>query len=138
MKVYLLGVFICCSILAYSQNCDYSIRGEVRDIHTNELIPFARVSIQTNTIQTDSSGVFQFAGLCAGRITLRCVPHFGCEPMDLEITVPSAGLIVFKVETHQVELDELLIEAYRFPRESQEVMSMKTNDISKIKGNTLG
>lgn len=138
MKVYLLGVFICCSVLAYSQNCDYSIRGEVRDIHTNQLIPFARVSIQANTTQTDSNGVFQFTDLCAGRVKLRCVPHFGCEPMDLEITVPIKEMIVFKVETHQVELDELLIEAYRFPRESQETMSLKTNDLSKIKGNTLG
>jgi iron complex outermembrane recepter protein len=138
MKVYLLGAFLCCSILAYSQNCAYSIRGEVRDIHTNQLIPFARVSTQGTMTQTDSMGIFQFSQLCAGRIVLRCVPHFGCEPMDLEVTIPSADLIVFKVETHQVELDELLIEAYRFPRESQEKMTLKTNDITQIKGNTLG
>nr|WP_294858354.1 TonB-dependent receptor [uncultured Fluviicola sp.] len=138
MKIYLFGAFLCCSILAYSQDCAYSIRGEVRDIHTNQLIPFARVSIQTNVTQTDSAGVFQFTNLCAGTIVLRCVPHFGCEPMDLEITVPKVELIVFKVETHQVELDELLIEAYHFPRESQEKMTLKTNDITQIKGNTLG
>lgn len=138
MKLYLFGVFICFSILAYSQNCEYSIRGEVRDIHTNQLIPFARVSLQTSATQTDSNGVFQFTNLCAGRIKLRCVPHFGCEPMDLEVIVPNTELIVFKVETHQVELDELLIEAYRFPRESQETMTLDTRDITQIKGNTLG
>ncbi len=138
MKFYLLGVFIYFSLLVYSQPCDYSISGEVRDIHTNQLIPFAKVSIQTNATQTDSAGIFHFTNLCAGRMKLRCIPHFGCEPMDLEITVPVTGRIIFKVETHQVELDELLIEAYRFPRESQETMTLKTNDLTRIKGNTLG
>ncbi len=138
MKFYLLGILLYFSAWSYSQKCDYSISGEIRDIHTNQLIPNARVSIQTSVTQTDSLGVFRFTNLCAGPLKLRCVPHFGCEPMDLEVSVPSAAPIVFKVETHQIELDELLIEAYRFPRESQETMTLKTNDISQIKGTTLG
>ncbi|MDR0802600.1 TonB-dependent receptor domain-containing protein [Fluviicola sp.] len=138
MKFYLFGVFLYFSLSGYSQQCDYSITGEIRDIHTNQLIPFAKVSIPTRSTQTDSLGVFRFTNVCAGSLKLRCVPHFGCEPVDLEITVPSSEPIVFKVETHEVELDELLIEAYRFPRESREVMTLKTNDISQVKGNTLG
>lgn len=140
MKFYLLGVFIYCSFLAHSQNCldTYSITGQVRDMHTNQVIPDARVSISTKTIQTDSLGFFHFDKLCPGKLILRCVPHFGCEPVDLVIDIPYNDLVIFKVETHQMELDELLIEAYRFPRESQETMTLKTNDISQIKGNTLG
>ncbi len=138
MKFLLSGILLYFSAWSYSQKCEYTISGEVRDIHTNQLIPDARVSIQTSVTQTDSLGVFRFTNLCAGSLKLRCVPHFGCEPVDLEISVPAVGPIVFKVETHQVELDELLIEAYRFPRESQETMTLKTNDISQIKGTTLG
>ncbi|WP_343633557.1 TonB-dependent receptor [Fluviicola sp.] len=140
MKIYLLGVFIYCSFLAYSQNCayTYSIAGQVRDMHTDQVIPDARVSIATQTVQTDSLGFFRFDNLCPGKLTLRCVPHFGCEPADSVIFIPYNDFITFKVETHQMELDELLIEAYRFPRESQEKMTLKTNDISQIKGNTLG
>lgn len=138
MRFYLLGVFLYFSLSVYSQQCDYSIQGEIRDIHTNQLIPNARVSIQTSSTQTDSLGVFYFKNVCAGKLKLRCVPHFGCEPVDMEIVVPSSEPIVFKVETHEVELAELLIEAYRFPRESQEKMTLKTNDLSQIKGNTLG
>lgn len=138
MRFFILGVFLYLSLPGYSQSCEYTIQGEIRDIHTNQLIPNARVSIQTGSTQTDSLGVFYFTNLCAGPLKLRCVPHFGCEPVDMEIVVPSLEPIVFKVETHEVELDELLIEAYRFPRESQEKMTLKTNDLSQIKGNTLG
>jgi iron complex outermembrane recepter protein len=107
-------------------------------MHTDQAISDARVSIQTKTVQADSSGFFRFENLCPGKLKLRCVPHFGCEPIDLEIMVPYNDLVIFKVETHQVELDELLIEAYRFPRESKESMSLETKDITTIKGNTLG
>lgn len=137
MKMYLLAAITCCSFWGYSQ-CTVTVLGQVRDRHTDQIIADARVSVQNKVVQTDSSGLFRFEGLCPGKITLRCIPHFGCEPTDLEVLIPHNELITFRVETHQEELDELLIVAYRFPRDSRETMTLKTNDISRIKGNTLG
>ena len=138
--------FSCCALLmlaasSYAQECKDTLAGQVRDSYSNEAVPFARVSIPELELQqtADSSGSFYFSGLCSGAITLRCIPHFGCDPVDLVVVLPLTERLVFNVDTHVVEeLDKARIVAYVFRKESQERFKVETLDLSRIKGNTLG
>lgn len=125
-----------------AQTCELELKGQVRDAHTLEAVPFAKLSIAGNQpvqLVADSTGRFRFTGLCQGTIVLQCIPHFGCEPTMLEVNLPlqSDGLIL-EVETHLIELDEAVVKVYRFRRTTQAVAELETRDISAIHGNTLG
>lgn len=115
--------------------------GQVRDEHTGGAVPFAKVSAVGEAIQVtaDSTGRFKLYPLCAGTVVLQCIPHFGCEPTFLTVTLPlqEAGLI-FQVETHLIDLDEAVVEFYRFRKETQAGMKLNTRDITALHGNTLG
>ena len=141
MKYVVICVLISFSInRVTAQACNHVLKGVVRDHHTEESIPFARILVEENNLEVlaDSNGFFQFTGLCDGQLTLRCIPHFGCDPVKETVQIPATDLVVINVETHIIDLDESLIVAYRFRMESQAGMQLETNDLSKIKGVTLG
>lgn len=140
MKFIFSCVLVLLSLGLFAQNCEYSIQGTVRDKHTDEGVPFAKISIADRQINvlTDSAGNFVIHQLCAGKATLRCIPHFGCEPVWMDILIPLESIIEFIVETHALDLDEIAVDVFRFSKESQNRMTIETNDLSKISGNTLG
>lgn len=138
-------VFICVLMFfsinkLVAQSCNNLLNGIVRDHHTEEPIPYARIFLEENNteVQADSNGFFQFTNLCEGELTLRCIAHFGCDPVKETVKIPFSGQLVINVETHIIDLDESLVVAYRFRMESQAGMQLETSDLSKIKGVTLG
>lgn len=140
MKYVFIGVFMLFSIIRVTaQACNHVLKGIVRDHHTEEPIPFARIVLEESNseVQTDSNGFFQFNNLCEGQLTLRCIAHFGCDPIVETVSIPLAEPVVINVETHIIDLDESLVVAYRFRMQSQAGMQLQTNDLSKIKGVTL-
>jgi iron complex outermembrane receptor protein len=140
MNYFLAFTFFACTAMGFAQDCDHVLTGVVRDRHTNETVPFARLSVidQSQHVQADSLGRFRFEHLCSGPVVLRCIPHFGCEPAYVTVSLPFSGELELSVETHLTELDYALVEAYRFRRESQAVMKLDTRDLSVIRGSTLG
>lgn len=140
MKYLFVGTFIVLLFAGYSQDCSQTLTGLVRDQHTKNPVPFAKLFVvnQAQQVEADSTGSFILKQLCAGTIVLRCIPHFGCEPVEQTVTLPFSGVFIFEIETHLVDLDETTIAAYRFNRESQAGMKLDVNDLSTIKGNSLG
>lgn len=133
-------MFVLCSVIVFGQECTGVIRGQIRDAHSNEAVPFARIGIPklNRQLLADSLGQFEFTGLCGDSVSIRCIPHFGCEPTDVLLRIPQSAAVI-RVETHMIEeLDEFEIQAYRFRRETQAGMKLNTRDISVIQGNTLG
>ena len=140
MKHVLMCAFVLFSLINLAQNCGFSLNGTVRDNHTQQPVPFAKLSIDAINmhVQADSLGNFTFSQLCPSTITVRCIPHFGCEPTDVSVTIPIDSSLIIDVETHLIDLDESEIVAYVFRRESQAGMKLSVNDLSKVKGATLG
>ncbi|MDH4473616.1 MAG: TonB-dependent receptor [Fluviicola sp.] len=140
MKYVLICAFVLVSMMNFAQNCGFSLTGTVRDEHTKNPVPFAKLSIEALNRQAlaDSLGSFTFSNVCQGQITLRCIPHFGCEPIDITVDIPYNSELIIDVETHIIDLDESEVVAYVFRRESQAGMKLSVNDLSKVKGNTLG
>ncbi|MES2554874.1 MAG: TonB-dependent receptor [Bacteroidota bacterium] len=140
MKYVFMCAFVLVSMMNLAQECRFSLSGTVRDEHTMNPVPFAKLSVEALNIQTqaDSAGNFIFTNLCPGQLTLRCIPHFGCEPVDILVDPLFNSVIVIDVETHIIDLDENEVVAYVFRRESKAGMRISVNDLSKIKGSTLG
>jgi len=140
MKYLFMGMFITVFFVGFSQDCSQTVRGIVRDQHTKNPVPFAKISVvdQGQQVEADSSGQFILKQLCVDVIVLRCIAHFGCEPVEQVISLPFSGVFIFEIETHLIELDEATVAAYRFRRESQAGMKLNVKDLSTIKGNTLG
>lgn len=140
MKYVFTCAFVLVSMINLAQNCGFSLTGVVRDEHTKNPVPFAKLSVESigRQTQTDSLGNFTIGNLCPGLLKLRCIPHFGCEPVDIDVQIPTESLLVIDVETHIIDLDENVIIAYQFRRETQAGMKLSVNDLSKVKGATLG
>ncbi len=130
--------FVC--TFAKSQTCDFTLSGTVVDVHTNEPIPYAKIFVQNSSskIVVDSLGNFQLNSLCAGIVRLRCIPHLGCEPVDTSVVISGNTVLILRAETHTLELDEFVVEAFRFRKESEARFTLNANDLSIIKGATLG
>ena len=140
MNYLVCFVVLLVASISNAQECAEQLAGQVRDHHTGQTVASARISIVESGMQTftDSSGVFRFTNLCAGQLTLRCIAHFGCDPVDIQVVLPVRSPVVFEVETHVTDLDEATVEAYIFRKESQARLKVETLDLSRIKGSTLG
>lgn len=93
-----------------SSHCNIQIRGRVIDEHDRSALDFASVYIieLERGILADSSGRFNFSGLCPGRYTFR-TSHVGCEPRDTVIHVYSNLSVHFFLEHHAEELATTVI-----------------------------
>lgn len=140
MKYVLICAFVLVSVMNFAQDCGFSLTGTVRDEHTKKPVPFAKLTVDAlhKEVQADSLGSFTLNNLCQGTITLRCIPHFGCEPIDRTVILPIDSVLIIDVETHIIDLAESEVVAYIFRRESQAGMKLSVNDLSKVKGTTLG
>ena len=124
---------------ARSQNCNLSIKGVLTDSHTKETIPFARIKTSLGTsAYTDAEGVFIIEQICQGLVSLTIYPCDGCDLITSKINLKNDTIIYFVSEIHEIDLDQVEIEAYRFQKEAQSRMLINTNDISQIEGSTLG
>lgn len=140
MKFIVFSASLLVAASSFAQNCKEQLTGLVRDHHTLQPVPFARLLIPELDLQqsADSTGQFSFSGLCPGTVVVRCIPHFGCEPVDMAVAIPTSGSFDFLVETHVTDLDELVISVSRFKKESQAVSRIHALDLSAVSGNTLG
>jgi iron complex outermembrane receptor protein len=139
MKISLV-IFVLVSTINWGQNCIYTLTGRVVDIHSGEPISNAKIDLNKSNkfVLSDSLGIFILSDVCIGTVELRCIPHFGCEPFTDIYTISGDTNVTLRVETHKDELDEILVLAYRFPREAQTSYVLKREDAFAVKGSTLG
>lgn len=122
------------------QNCQLSIYGEVRDIHSLELIAGAKLNLTSDAtiLYSDSLGRFHFANLCEGKHIIQCVPHFGCETSELNVDLTKDTLVTIYAETHDEEMAEILILRYQFDKSPKTSYTIHSNDLLQVRGATLG
>lgn len=135
-------VVVTCLLLqqVFAQDCKFSIYGEVRDIHSLELIPGAKLNLSTETtiLYSDSLGRFHFANLCNGKQLIQCVPHFGCETSSYTINLTKDTMVTIYAETHDEEMAEILILRYQFDKTPVTSYKIQSTDLLQVRGLTLG
>jgi iron complex outermembrane receptor protein len=138
-RLFELTIMLFIAFSSHSQECNISIKGIVSDSHTAEFIPFALVKTSNGvSAYSDANGVFLIDNICHGKMTLTILPCAGCDKISCNIDLQNDTIIYFSSEIHEIDLEQVDIEAYRFRKESQSRMVIETNDISKVQGITLG
>ena len=76
----------------YAQDCNYSFFGEVIDLHLNEGLSGAKVTIDNNSfVVSNLKGEFSIEGICEGEHELT-ISHPNCKVITVKIDIPHSGL----------------------------------------------
>ncbi len=135
-------IMFCCIIsFTHSQNCKYSLFGEVLDFHDGSPIVGASVYVETldRYTATDIDGKFTVENLCNGTLVL-VVSHLACETKRLEIQVKGDTNYEVHLEHHLEELSEVKIDGVAIPKltkTSQETL-LKSDAIERFSAFNLG
>ncbi|WP_296316800.1 TonB-dependent receptor [Winogradskyella sp. UBA3174] len=110
MKQLLLVVALITVGFSYSQNCSYTLLGEVKDFHDGEPIVQASIFIKTENryITSDAEGKFKIENLCAKELLL-VISHIACDTKTIRITIKGDTYKVIRLEHHVEELNEVSI-----------------------------
>ncbi|MFD2727484.1 TonB-dependent receptor [Hyunsoonleella rubra] len=110
MKHYLLILACCFFGVVHSQNCTYTLLGEVKDFHDGTPMSGSTIYIETlNTYTTaDINGKFIIKNLCDGKLVL-VVSHVGCETQRVEIDINGDTYKEINMEHHVEELHEVKV-----------------------------
>ena len=110
LQFFILLLLIVGSPQLYSQFCDFTLKGNVFDLHDNTPIFSALVTIEGTTFlsQTDELGNYKIQGLCPGIYTL-LIKHPKCKSLKRKINFRSNKEINFELEHHINELEEIII-----------------------------
>ena len=72
----------------YAQDCNYSFFGEVIDLHLNEGLSGAKVTIDNNSfVVSNLKGEFSIEGICEGEHELT-ISHPNCKVITVNIDIP--------------------------------------------------
>lgn len=136
-----LSIILCLiCITAYSQECNYSINGVIKDFHDGSLIQDATVYIKQLNKYTisNTNGVFSFNKLCKGDYTI-VVSHINCETQSIDITLSDNKVVDVFMEHHIEELSEVTLKApiNTITKTSHET-SIKSDVINQYSNASLG
>ncbi len=110
MKNLFVLILLLASAITYSQNCNYQISGEVRDIHDGSPLPNAIVQIKSLGIgtETNSKGEYQLNNLCKSTYLLE-ISHPECKSVTQRVLIENNMVKDFKLEHHAEELNQILL-----------------------------
>lgn len=106
----LLTVILLSNVLAISQNCDITIRGEIIDHETGEPLEYANIFLEEQIIgvATGHSGDFILENVCPGHIHMR-VSHIGCSQQIIYFDLSGDTTITIVMDHHSEVLNEIEI-----------------------------
>lgn len=113
-NIFNRGVFVLFFIGAifsiWGQSCDFTIRGNINDLHDGSPVYGALVRIENSDIftQTDETGRYLLQGVCSGYLVL-VVEHPQCNSLKRKLFIEADDSINFDLEHHINELDEIII-----------------------------
>jgi len=115
--LFVIVSFSVCSFLS-SQNCSYTFRGEVIDIHLNEGLTGAKILIDNrNETVSNQKGGFKIEGICKGEHTL-VISHPNCKEIKVSIDIPNPSTKKIYLEHHITELEEIIVSTNSNRKES--------------------
>lgn len=138
--VQIIALFVSGLNLILAQPCDFTIRGEISDLHDGVPIIGALIRIQGTDFfsQTALDGTYQITNLCPGNYILE-VSHPKCTTIKKNIRLKGSLTTNFNLEHHINELDEIILSDSRIAQlnKSLQQVSLDLNDLSSFGGNTL-
>lgn len=128
------------SISAQTNDCIYTLSGQVTDEHDKSILEYSSIYIKELQRGTtaDGMGNYVLAGLCGGTYSL-LIRHVGCEPKEASITIKNNMVKDFALEHHSRELLEVVVEG----ESEEDNVSLATSELSErqmeqSRGKTLG
>lgn len=118
------------------------IYGSVKDLATNEMLPFAKVQIQNQTIGaiTDIDGNYKIENLSPGLYNLECavVGYKSQLIYEIEVTNDRPAEVNFTLELLPVETKTIEIVASTVSNQEESPISVRTIGTNEIKRNPGG
>mgnify|MGYP006182186835 CR=1 FL=1 len=124
----------------YSQNCNYTFFGLVKDSQTKVLLPGTYIKLVEKKMQsvTDNEGHFHFENLCAGNYTLE-ISFLGYEKITRKITINKNLELSFSLSPDKSALNEVVITDKKIIETPTQTRSVLTGvNLELTKGASLG
>ncbi|MHA7862841.1 TonB-dependent receptor [Flagellimonas marinaquae] len=128
-------------IFGNSQQCEYTLSGQVMDYHQKTPLEGATVLILETKMEsiTTVNGVYTFSNLCSGTYTLE-VSHPECSTILMNVRVDGDTEIEVKLEHHLEELDEVKVvgNIIRDKTNSAQEETLNLNTLENYSAGNLG
>lgn len=110
--IAILCTLMCCSTIT-AQDCTYTLSGYVIDLHDQETLAGATLSIEelNRVIKTDAKGRYVVKNLCQGTTYSIRVSHPSCDAENIKVTINGDTERSINMEHHLEELGEVSITA---------------------------
>lgn len=142
MKFFIVLCAFMYSSISIAQNCTYTLTGYVIDLHDQEALTDATLSIEElgNTIKTTTKGKYTFSNLCNGATYTIRVSHPLCNTQTINVTINGNTERTINMEHHLEELGEVSItgEARKNSGKTAVESRLSNEDIQANSAGSLG
>ncbi|MCB4808117.1 TonB-dependent receptor [Tamlana sp. 62-3] len=139
MKNILVVICFLINAVVLSQNCEYSLKGEVIDFHNATPIENAAIKVlnTNNYAVSDINGNFTLKNLCNKVITIE-VSHISCETQIISIEIKENAFETILLEHHLDELNEVVVNTTIRAENTSISRSLKQKTIDDFTDKSLG
>ncbi|KJD32767.1 oxidoreductase [Tamlana sedimentorum] len=139
MKNIFVAICFLINAVVISQNCEYTLKGEVIDFHNTTPIENAAIKVlnTNNYAVSDINGKFTLKNLCNKNITIE-VSHIGCETQTISIELKENAFETILLEHHLDELNEVVVNTTIRAENTSISQSLKQKTIDDFTDKSLG
>lgn len=128
------------NLLAQTDSCNNSLKGQVIDEHDKSVLEYATiyiVELQRGAL-SDSAGNYEIRNLCDGKYTVK-VSHIGCDDVSEKVLISGNTIRNFYPEHHSKILKDIEITAVRpIEQSTQTKTEVSDEKLNQFKGQSLG
>lgn len=140
-KFTLLSFSLLSFFATFSQDCNFTISGNVTDIHDTTPLYGAYVEFKNlnKGTFTNEFGYYEIKDVCSGVFYIK-VSHQSCESKSKKIDITSNQTLNFKLEHHLEELNEVLLTGnlYKNDFSSSIFNQIKSEELENYSNASLG
>jgi hypothetical protein len=138
--ITLVLIFTLWASFSFAQNG--ILKGRITDAFTN--VPLSGVTVfmqgNTQTVQSDSLGIYTFSGLNPGvyNLTYAFIGYKRRSVFDITVSNATPAILDITLESSSSELNEVVIESPKFTKPLESPLSLRTIGATEIKRNPGG
>jgi iron complex outermembrane receptor protein len=144
-SLFILTLFFIGTSTTYSQQCNFTLKGDIIDFHDGKpLIDASVVIIKDGNIlkstTSDSKGKYVIKGLCIGKVEI-FVSHTECKSKRFSIEIKGNTTRKISLEHHLENLNEIVITGEKREQgvsKATSVQTLKAADIEQFSDASLG